>query len=189
MGIYVYVVYQYDADISLWLSPPYLRKMSGDEEQIRKKITDPNLALSKIESWCAYQERCQQETRDKLYSWGLWTDAVDSIIIELITKNFLNEERFANAYAGGKFRIMKWGRAKIKVELRKRHIPEGMIRNALVQIDSDDYVAVLNKILVAKWKAEKEKNKLKKKMKVIRYLTSRGYELDLINESIEKLLE
>ena len=70
----------------------------------KTKITDPKVALTKAEHYCAYQERSQQEVRDKLYEWGLWPDAVENIISELIGGNYLNEERFAKAYAQGKFK-------------------------------------------------------------------------------------
>ena len=63
----------------------------------KNKITEPNVALTKAESFCAYQERSQQEVRDKLYDWGLWSDAIEQIISQLIEGNFLNEERFAKA--------------------------------------------------------------------------------------------
>lgn len=160
--------------------------MRPGEEERNKKITDPQLALSKIESWCAYQERCQQEVRDKLYSWGLWKDAVESIISDLISRNFLNEERFAIAYAGGKFRIKKWGRQKIKVELKRRNITEAIIRRAMKEIETADYVNAIGKVLASKWQSEKEKHPLKKKLKVMRYLVSRGFEPELINEHIER---
>lgn len=163
--------------------------MHNEEVSRKKKITDPAIALSKIESWCAYQERCQQETRDKLYSWGLWKDAVENIISELISRNFLNEERFAVAYAGGKFRIKKWGKQKIKMELKKRNVPENIIRRALKEIGADDYDGAIEKVLETKWKSEKEKHPLKKKLKVMRYLVSRGFEMDIIQQHIEKYSE
>ena len=78
------------------------------------KIIDENAARSKAEHYCAYQERSQQEVRDKLYEWGQYPDVVENIISGLITGNFLNEERFAKAYAIGKFRQKGWGRMKIK---------------------------------------------------------------------------
>ncbi len=161
--------------------------MPAEEEYVRKKITDPQVALVKMESWCAYQERCQQEVRDKLYSLGLWPDAIESVIIELIGRNFLSEERFATAFAGGKFRIKRWGKQKIKIELRKKRVPEPMIKKALLQIEDADYIAALDKTLVAKWKLEKEKNGLKKKFKILKYMISRGFEQDLVNDSIRRL--
>ncbi len=164
----------------------YLRFVDRDNDFRPKKITDPKVALTKVESWCAYQERCQQEVRDKLYSWGLYPDAVENIISELISRNFLNEERFAIAYAGGKFRIKKWGKQKIKMELKKRKISDVLIRKALKEIGAEDYEETLESTLSKKWKAEKENHPLKKKMKVMRYMLSRGYESDAVSNAISK---
>ena len=163
--------------------------MSAPREQGKKTITDPKVALVKVQAWCAYQERCQQEVRDKLYSWGLWPDAVESIIAELISKNFINEQRFAVLYAGGKFRVKKWGRIRIRLELKKRQIPEGIIRSALAEIDNTSYHEALYKLAASRWKSEKEKHPLKKKMKVMRYLVSRGYESDLVSDYVNELNE
>jgi regulatory protein len=160
-----------------------------DSETRTKKITDPKVALTKVESWCAYQERCQQEVRDKLYSWGLWPDAIENIIVELISRNFVNEERFAVAYAGGKFRIKKWGKQKIKMELKKRRIPDAIIQKALKEIGADDYDEVLENTLEKKWRMEKEKDPWKKKMKVMRYMMSKGFETEAVNAAISKYIK
>ena len=94
------------------------------------KITDEKLALSKAEHFCAYQDRAQQEVRNKLYEWGLWTDAVENIIIQLIAGNFLNEERFAKAYVQGKFKQKGWGRNKIKQGLKFKNIPPALLKKS-----------------------------------------------------------
>lgn len=160
--------------------------MERDSETRTKKITDPKVALTKAESWCAYQERCQQEVRDKLYSWGLWPDAIENIIAELISRDFVNEERFAVAYAGGKFRIKKWGKQKIKMELKKRRIPDSIIQKAMKEIGADDYEEALENTLEKKWRTEKEKDPWKKKMKVMRYMMSKGFETDAVKTAITK---
>lgn len=144
------------------------------------KITDPKQGLEKAMAWCTYQERCQQETRDKLYFWGLWKDAVENIIAELISQNFINEERFAKTYAGGKFRIKGWGRVKIKIELKRRQVSEYCIRKAMLEIDEDDYLKTLRKLLTDYSARIKEKHPLKKKYRVARYAQSRGFEQDLV---------
>ncbi len=144
------------------------------------KITDPHQALLKAQGYCAYQERAQQEVRDKLYEWGMWPDAVESIISELIVQGYLNEARFATAFAGGKFRIKKWGRVKIKMELKKRRVPDNLIRDALKTIDERAYVKTLQLLLEQKSREVKEKHPLKKQQKVMRYLASKGFEQDLI---------
>ncbi|MCE2772450.1 MAG: RecX family transcriptional regulator [Bacteroidetes bacterium] len=144
------------------------------------KITDPHQALLKAQGYCAYQERAQQEVRDKLYEWGMWPDAVESIISELIVQGYLNEARFATAFAGGKFRIKKWGRVKIKMELKKRRVSDNLIRDALKTIDEIEYVKTLQQLLEQKSREVKEKHPLKKQQKVMRYLASKGFEQDLI---------
>lgn len=145
------------------------------------------MARQRIENWCAYQERSQQETRDKLYGYGLHKADVEQIITELIGDNFLNEERFAIAFAGGKFRIKKWGKIKIKIELRQRKVSDYCINKALKQIPDKDYFSTLEKIIVQKSKLVKETNKIKKHYKLIQYASSRGFEKDLIVDVLNEI--
>lgn len=151
-----------------------------EEKKKKLKITDPQQALEKARAWCAYQERSQQEMRDKLYEWGLWKDAVESIIAELVTGNFINEERFAKAYAGGKFRIKKWGRVKIRIELKKKGITDYCIRKGLQEIDGDEYEEALLKIIEERARKTHDRNPLKKNYKIAQYVISRGYEPQLV---------
>ncbi len=144
------------------------------------KITDPHLALVKIQGWCAYQERSQQEVRDKLYEFGMWSEVVENIISQLIQNNFLNEERFAMAFAHGKFAIKKWGRIKIKQELKQKRVSDYCLKKALQQIDETEYINTLKKIIETKRKLIKEPNKVKLKFKLMSYALSKGYEKDLI---------
>ncbi len=144
------------------------------------KITDPHLALIKMQSWCAYQERCQQDARNKLYELGLWTEAVENIIVKLIEDNFLNEERFAMQFAKGKFNIKKWGRIKIKQELKQKRISEYCLKKALQQIDEEEYIATLTKVIATKKRLMTEKNPIKLKFKLATFAISKGYERDLV---------
>jgi regulatory protein len=148
------------------------------EKQI--KYHTPEQAIIKIRDWCAYQERCQQEARDKLYDYGLKTDDVENIIAQLVNENFINEERFAIAFAGGKFRIKKWGKVKIKQELKAKRVSDYCIKKGLAVIDSTDYINTLKKVLALQAKSITEKNFLKKKQKLIRHALGKGYEQDLI---------
>ena len=151
-------------------------------EEKKQKHYTPAVALTKAEAWCAFQERSQQEVRDKLYSWGQYPDAVENIIAELISRGFLNEERFALAFSSGKFRIKKWGRVKIRVELKRKKVSDYCIRKALAAIDEDEYLETLRRLAHEKMKATKEPHPLKKKYKVMGYLVSRGFENELIRE-------
>lgn len=159
----------------------------GFETEKKKKIFTPQEALVKAEAWCVYQERYQQEARDKLYSWGIHRADVENIIADLISKNFLNEERFAKAFAGGKFRMKKWGRVKIRLELQRRKLSAYCIQKGLAEIDEASYLKTLRKVAKEKIKSSKEKHPLKKKYKVMNYLLSRGFENDFIREVLGEL--
>jgi regulatory protein len=143
-------------------------------------ILDKKTALLKAESWCAYQERSQQEARNKLYEYGLHQNEVEDLITELIVTNFLNEERFAMAYVSGKFNIKKWGKIKIKQGLKLKKVPDRLIQKALNSIDGDKYLANILATAEKKLKVLTEKDPLKKKYKLITYLQSKGFEKDLI---------
>lgn len=149
------------------------------------RITDVKVALAKAEHFCAYQERSQQEVRDKLYEWGLWPAAVEQIISELIEGNFLNEDRFAKAYAKGKFSQKAWGRIKIKQGLKLKRVPDVLIKKALLTIDTDDYLTALTKVLEKKAAVLSEKNAVKRRYKLQQYAMGRGYEADLIADVLK----
>ncbi|MEN0056513.1 MAG: regulatory protein RecX [Mucilaginibacter sp.] len=149
------------------------------------KITDPRVAQTKAEHFCAYQERSQQEVRDKLYDWGLWPDAVEQIISQLIEGNFLNEDRFAKAYTKGKFSQKAWGKIKIKQGLKLKKVPDVLIKKALQTIDIDDYAVALTKILEKKAATLTEKNAIKRRYKLQQYAMGRGYETDLIADILK----
>jgi regulatory protein len=150
------------------------------EKKEKPKITEPHLALVRMQSWCAYQERSQQEARDKLYELGMWPEAVENIIAKLIEDNFLNEERFAMQFARGKFVIKKWGRIKIKLELRQKRVSDYCLKKALQQIDEREYMATLKKLIEVKRRTITEKNPVKLKYKLMSYALSKGYEKDLV---------
>ena len=140
-------------------------------------------ALQKIKHYCGYQERCHAEVKSKLYSYGLWKKDVEAIVSQLIEENYLNEERFAQLFAGGHFRLKQWGRIKIKHELKQKSVSDYCIKKALKEIDETDYRKTLGKLFERKWKSLKaEKNIFTKKSKAMNYLLQKGYEPALINE-------
>lgn len=156
-----------------------------DFEERKPKTLDPKTALQKAEKYCVYQERAQQEVREKLYTFGLHQRDVEYIISELINQNFLNEERFANAYALGKFRQKGWGKIKIKQALKLKRIPDGMIKKALLQINLDDYLLSLKAILEKKAVLLKEKEPYKRRYQLKTYAFGKGYEGDLVTEVLK----
>ena len=153
----------------------------------RQKLTREQ-ALQKARHYCAYQERCHSEVKEKLYSLGLWKQDVEESISLLIEENYLNEERFAIQYAGGRFRMKHWGRTRIRYELRQKQVSEYCIRKALAAIDENAYLQTLDKLLAEKWQSlDDEKNAFIKKGKVQAYLMQKGYEPDLIGRALAEM--
>lgn len=148
-------------------------------EKRKQKLT-PQQALQKIYHYCAYQERSHKEVRNKLYGYGLWGSEVEDLLTRLITEDFLNEERFAKSYAGGKFRMKKWGRKKIERELESHGLTARCINIGMKEIDEQDYKEALVSLLEKKWASIEEENLFKKKDKVARYAIMKGFEPDLV---------
>lgn len=145
-----------------------------------KKQLTKEQALQKLKHYCAYQERCHSEVKEKLYSLGVWKKDHDEIIAALIEENYLNEERFALAFAGGKWRIKQWGRVKIKYELKQKQVSDYSIKKALKQIDEEEYIKLLNKLAKEKYAALKSEQYLVRKKKTMDYLIGRGFEIELV---------
>ena len=145
-----------------------------------KKILTPEQALQKLRHYCGYQERCHSEVKEKLYSLGIFKNEHDAIIATLIEDGYLNEERFAISFAGGKFRVKQWGRIKIKYELKKKQVSEYCIKKALQQIKEDEYHEVLKKLADEKYASLKDEQYLVRKKKTIDYLIQRGFEMELV---------
>jgi regulatory protein len=150
------------------------------------KIT-PAEALLKAAHYCAYQERCHNEVRHKLAEWGIYGTTADELILKLIEQNYLNEERFAKAFAGGKFRVKQWGRLKIKRELKIRGLSDYCINLALKEIEDDHYILTLKNLMVSKLNSVKSAHPLEKKQKVYHYLATRGYEGDIILDLFKEI--
>lgn len=152
-----------------------------------QKLT-PQQAHQKIKQYCAYQERSHSEVKDKLYGYGLITIDVEDIISKLIEDNYLNEERFAIQFAGGKFRIKHWGKVKIKHELKYKNVSDYCIKKALASIDKSDYTKTLYKLAELKLRTlQSEKNIFTKKRKLQDHLLMKGYETDLVRAVVNDI--
>lgn len=162
--------------------------MHDFESRKRKKSLDRKTALLKAADYCAYQERSQQEVRDKLYSYGLHHDEVEETISELITEGYINEERFAKAYAGGKFRIKGWGRRKIIQGLKQHRISEYCIKKGMSEIDPDDYFETLIQHLRKKLPTIETDSDYILKGKLAQHVIAKGFEMDLIQEAINTVM-
>ena len=145
-----------------------------------KKQLTPGQALQKLRHYCAYQERCHSEVKEKLYSLGVFKKDLDGIIATLIEEGYLDEERFALAFAGGKFRIKQWGRVKIKYELKQKRVSDYSINKALKQINEKEYIAVLKKLAEDKYASLKNEQPLMRKKKTMDYLLQKGFEGEMV---------
>lgn len=142
-------------------------------------------ALQKIRHYCGYQERCHTEVKEKLYSFGLFKQDVEEMISTLIEENYLNEERFAQHFAGGKFRMKQWGRRRIEYELKQKKLSDYCIRKGLKEIDEKDYRETLENLAEEKWKQlEGEENLFSRRKKLSDYLVHKGYEYTYISEIV-----
>jgi regulatory protein len=138
-------------------------------------------ALQKARHYCGYQERCHQDVKEKLYSFGLQKRDVEQALATLIEGNYLNEERFAVQYAGGHFRLKSWGRVRIRYELKQKQVSDYCIRKALATIGEEEYEQALSRL--AEDRAEAlagEPNAYIRRQKLQEYLLRKGYEPDRI---------
>ncbi|WP_427854608.1 regulatory protein RecX [Flavobacterium pygoscelis] len=144
-------------------------------------------ALSKIEHFCAYQERCHEEVIQKLYSMKMDSKEIDTILVQLISDNFLNEERFACSFARGKHRIKQWGKIRITNELKFKKINQTLINTALKEISAEEYLVTFHTLAEKNWQSIRETNTLKKKKKFCDYLLRKGFESHLIYDKVKEL--
>ncbi len=153
-----------------------------------KQTLTKEQALQKVKQYCAYQERSHSEVKEKLYSFGLYKKDVEELLSILIEENYLNEERFAVQYAGGKFRMKQWGRVKIKYALKQKQVSEYCIKKALATISEADYARTLQKLFDLKLKTlRSEKNIFIKKRKLQDHLLQKGFEVALVGRLVAKL--
>ncbi len=136
--------------------------------------------LEKMAKYCAYQERCQSEVRQKLFGSGLENEEIENIICDLIDQNFLDEERFARTYVISKFRQKAWGRIKIKQHLKQKQISNYCIKKGFEEISEEDYLTKLEEIIEKKKSALRGESEFNKNQKAARYAIGKGYESNLV---------
>lgn len=152
-----------------------------------KKLS-PAEAKQKIYAYCAYQERSHQEVKSRLFEYGLYGSEVDELLSQLITEGFLNEERFAKAFAGGKFRIKSWGRVKIIHELEAKGLTQNCIRSGMKEIDEDEYLETLQALLQKK-SEQIDGNAFIKRDKLAKYAIQKGFESELVWKYVREMIK
>ncbi|QCR24276.1 regulatory protein RecX [Pontibacter sp. SGAir0037] len=156
------------------------------DQQKKKKTYTPKEALVKAAAYCAYQDRTQQEVRDKLYSYGLEPDDVEELIIRLSQEKMIDEERYAQSYVRGKYGLKKWGRRKIMQGLKAKGISDYCIKQGMKEIDPEIYEQNLHSLLEKKSASEKEKNPFQRRQKLTYFMLSKGYESDLVQDALKQ---
>ena len=156
---------------------------------MQKKYLTKEQAIQKLRQYCAYQERSHSEVVSKLWDLGVYKSEHDEILSALIEDDYLNEERFAIQYAGGKFRMKDWGRKKIYYALKEKKVSEYCIKKALKLIPEEDYLKTLLEQAEKKYESLKGEQYLMRKKKTADYLMQKGYEPDLITKAIKRLAE
>ncbi len=137
-----------------------------------------------LERYCAYQERSYKEVEEKLYNMGMIQEVSNQILLSLMQNDFINETRFAKAFAGGKFRIKKWGRLKIKQALKQKGVSVRNIEIGLDEIDEISYIETIKTIIATRLIKIKAKNSYERNQKMLLYLQQRGFETDLIYDLV-----
>ena len=147
---------------------------------------DEKIIIEKIQSYCLYQDRFTKEVKNKLYSFKVSSQLVENIVEYLIDNDYLNEERFTKMFIQGKLRIKKWGRIKLKYELRSKGIDIKIINEHINQINEEDYIEYFNEFSTNKIKFLKGTLDQKKRS-FINYFTYRGWENDLIYQKLRDI--
>lgn len=141
----------------------------------------------KMVNYCVYQDRCHYEVEQKMKEFVLILEAKEEILLYLIKENYLNEERFVRSYIRGKFNIKQWGRNKIKIHLKQKGINDKLINNCMDEIYEDDYRKAIEKLWENYYQKQKGLKEYQRKSKTIRYLMSRGFEYEEINNVLEHI--
>lgn len=150
-------------------------------------LENPSNLVEKIEHFCDYQERCIYDVDQKLRSWKVPPHEIREIMKQLLAGKFIDEDRFARSYVRGKFHINKWGRIKIIFELRRRNIPESLIRNAISEIGEEDYLFTIRDLVIRKKQEIYLRKNLKVREKIITFVTGKGFEFNLAEKTLTEL--
>ena len=141
----------------------------------------------KLEYYCSYQERCHHEVEQKLYAFILSSEERNHVIVSLIENNYLNEERFASVFTLSKLHQKKWGKVRIKGELKARKISDYLITKSLKEINEEEYQNTFDTLSEKHWETILEKNALKKRKKFCDYLLRKGWESEWVYTKVKQL--
>ena len=150
------------------------------------KVYTVKEATERIQSFCAIQDRCQWEVEKKMKEWEISDEIIENILTDLILDKFVDEQRFSESFCRGKFRIKRWGKVKIKNELKIKKISKNCIDKGLLQIKNKEYLKVLKDLYIKKKDSLKDTNQFIRKGKIAKHLHQKGFESNMIWELINK---
>ena len=149
-----------------------------------KQKTEQEAYLT-LAALCAQAEHCQWEMVEKMRKWEIPEEAQARIMERLVKERYVDDERFARAFAKDKVRYNKWGRRKVEQALWQKHIDEDIRKNVLNEIDDEEYLSVLHPLLKQKRKSIKAQNDYELNQKLMRFALGRGFTFDIIKQCID----
>ncbi len=164
-----------------------VKKFDTSKPPFRRRGLTKEQALQKLRHYCGYQERSHYDAVQKLFELGVQKAQHDEIVSSLIEAGYLNEERFALLYAGGKFRVNDWDKRKILNGLKEKRVSSYNIDKALKTINDNDYQKKLQELVQKKFDSLKGEERLAVKNKIMQYLLQKGYEPPLITQAMAEL--
>ena len=144
-------------------------------------------ALGKMAMMCSRKEYCRWDVSKKMQNWKLSPEDKEKIIAQLISEKYIDEQRFTEAFVKDKFLFNKWGKHKIKFQLKQKQISEEHIDNALDNISEEDYLETIEQLILSKKKSVKAQSNYEQRGKLIRFMAQRGFELDSVNSVLSDL--
>ncbi len=147
-------------------------------------------AKSKAGRYCAYGERSPRQVREKLISYGLSNKEAEVVLSQLIKESFVDEFRFARAFSNDKFKFNRWGKLKIRLELKRKHrLGDEAIQNGLDYIEDVEYVEMIGDLLRKKWsKLPDSIPYLDRKKRTVDFLIRKGFEQELVYRQLNDYL-
>lgn len=155
--------------------------------RIRQKTITPDKALIRLEELCGRAEHCSSEILQKLRNWGISSAEADAILESLKSRRFVDDTRFAVSFVRDRYRYARWGRVKIRLQLRAKHIDPDVIEDALAEIDEPEYIAILEALVKAKARTIEDPKSYESRTKLFRFALNRGFESSFISRCINKL--
>lgn len=154
-------------------------------------IKNPENALQRLAAACAKTEYCEADIRRKLSQWGITSEAVsDDIVGRLRSEGYIDDARYCNAFTEEKWRFNRWGRTKIRMALKQKHLPDDLVSNALATIDDEEYQSVLLELLKQKARnLRDEDDQWSRRAKLMRFAEGRGFESDIAKDCIDNMTD